>query len=242
MKRKIKIFFFNTIFLLNLIIKVTKSEKEIDLNNEQAFSFNYVDKNIESDESNIYYFTLPKTAKLKFGLSSISSLDNNDKIEIIIYKYDFGNKIIVLEYSLDINHALYQELSSSQDNPIKYYIEYTYKKVHNMTFTTSFIESYNREEIYSITPTKNNNFMNYEYYSLEDFSIFFRIILHSYSVGTKIPIIITGDIVEEQINYIESNDAQETPDKIIENVGNSNYYLEEKQIIDSNKKNSVILH
>ena len=241
MKRKIKNCFLYKIFLLILLLKASICEKEIDLNDEQTYSFNYIDKNIENNELNIYYFTLPKTAKLKFGLSSSSSSDS-DQIGIIIYKINNGNKITIFDNHVEINHVLSQELESSEDNPIKYYIEYTFTKLHNMLFTLSYIESNNREEIYTITPTKNNNFMYYEYYSLEDFTIFFRILLYSYNKSTKIPIIITGDLVEEQINYIETNDAQETPDNIIQNVGNSNNYLEEKRVIDSNKKKIVLYY
>ena len=196
MKREIKNCFLYKIFLLILILKTSICEKEIDLRDEHTYSFNYIDKNIENNELNIYYFTLPKTAKLKFGLSSSSALDS-DQIGIIIYKIDNGNKITIFDNNIEINHVLSQELYCLEDNPIKYYIEYTYTKLHNMIFTLSYIESNNREEIYTITPTKNNNFMYYEYYSLEDFSIFFRIILYSYSKSTKIPIIITGDLVEE---------------------------------------------
>ena len=223
MKKKIKKYFsLKFFFIIALIFNFIKTDKEIDLSDEQNYSVNYIDRNIENYESNKYYFTLMKNAKMKFGISSIG---NSESFHVKVSKKINNNLITFSETDISVNKVYFVELESSEDDPITYYIEYTYRKLHDMIFTLSYIKSKNREEIYTLSPTKYNNYINYEYYSLEDCSIFFRVILYSFSTNYKIPIIITGDLVDEKINYFEKNNFDETPDEIINNVAYSNKYL-----------------
>ena len=240
MKIEIKKYFYSKFFfIIFLTFNFIKTDKEIDISNEQTYSVNYIDRNIQNNEENKYFFTLMKNAKMKFG---ISSTYYGDSFHVKIYKRINDNNNIVAENDISINKILFLELTTSEDNPITYYIEYNYKKLHDMVFTLSYIGSNNKEEIYTLSPTKFNNYNYYEYYSLEDFSIFFRVILYSFSTNYKIPIIITGDLVDEKINYFEKNNFEETPNEIINNVAHSSNYLDDKKYIDREKKKLIIYY
>ena len=240
MKIEIKKYFYSKFFfIIFLTFNFINTDKEIDISNEQTYSVNYIDSNIQNNEENKYFFTLKKNAKMKFG---ISSTYYGDSFHVKIYKRINDNNNIVAENDISINKILFLELTTSEDNPITYYIEYNYKKLHDMVFTLSYIGSNNKEEIYTLSPTKFNNYNYYEYYSLEDFSIFFRVILYSFSTNYKIPIIITGDLVDEKINYFEKNNFEETPNEIINNVAHSSNYLDDKKYIDREKKKLIIYY
>ena len=235
MKLLNKNFFLIKVLIVGILFDYIKNEKEIDLSNEETYSINYIDKNVENNETNIYFFNIRKNAKIKFGLSS--SINSEEKINVYIYQKSDDDK---KEDEVNINHIIYKEINCEEQ--CIYYIEYDYQKLHDVIFTLSYIESQNREEIYSISPTNHNNYIFYEYYSLEDLSIYFRIVLYSFNDYTKIPIIITGDLADEKINYIETNNFDETPDEIIRNVGGSNDYLEDIKYIDEGKKKIILYY
>ena len=229
----------NIIFIIGFVLKFIKNEKEINLNNEQMYSINYIDKNIQNSETNIYKFILKRNAKIKFGLESSS--DYSEEISVYLYEKNIytNTKKIIEFHNLKINHFIFIELNGSQDQ-INYYIEYNYLKLHNVLFTVSFIESNNKEEIYTIEPSKDNNNIN-NYYYFDDFTIYFRIILNSFTAGMKVPIIVTGDF-EEEIYFTENNDYQEMPDEIIKNF----YYYPKKirdiRHIDKNMKKLILYY
>jgi hypothetical protein len=232
-------FSLNIIFIIGVVLKFIKNEKEINLNNEQMYSINYIDKNIQNSETNIYKFILKRNAKIKFGLESSS--DYSEEISVYLYEKNIytNTKKIIEFYNLKINHFIFIELNGSQEQ-INYYIEYNYLKLHNVLFTVSFIESNNKEEIYTIEPSKDNNNIN-NYYYFDDFTIYFRIILNSFTAGMKVPIIVTGDF-EEEIYFTENNDYQEMPDEIIKNF----YYYPKKisdiRHIDKNMKKLILYY
>ena len=226
-------------FLFIIISKYTKCNKEIILNDEQNYSINYIDRNIQNNETNIYYFITKKTTIIKFGITSPSI--NKEKFLITIYQSKDNNSIKIYDYYLEINQTIFKELNE-ENIEMKYYINYTYKEKHDIIFTASYLESNNKDEIYTITPTKYNSNLYYEYYSLEEYSIYFRIILYSFSQNQKIPMILTGDFENDQIIYNNGNNFQETPDKIIQNLDSSYNYISEKKYIDKSRKKIILYY
>ena len=226
---------FLRIFIIGILIYIIKSNKEINLNNEQRYTINYIDKNIKNNEMNIYFFILKKNAKIKIGLISNLNYNNLDEIKVDIYKKKLNESTEEIFFSkeLKLNEILIKDLIGAEDEQIKYYIKYNYKELHDIIITIL----YNKEEIYTISPTKYNNFINYEYYSIENISIYFKIILYSYNINEKIPIIITGDINDNQFKYDENNDFEKSPDEIIDEVNNSKKLINDiKNINNKNKK------
>ena len=64
MKLLNKNFFLIKVLIVGILFDYIKNEKEIDLSNEETYSINYIDKNVENNETNIYFFNIKKMQKL----------------------------------------------------------------------------------------------------------------------------------------------------------------------------------